>query len=88
MAGAIAEMVLLGFNCEGHWSDVAEIEGLIPADAGNQRKARLARAVWQLVRRHRHRIERIAAMVRAHGTLSRREIARAFEIGRPLPEDE
>jgi hypothetical protein len=87
-AGAIAEMVLLGFNCEGHWSDVAEIERLIPDDPGNRRKARLARAVWQLVRRHQTQIESIAEMLRARGTLSRREIDRAFEIGRPVPEDE
>ena len=46
MAGAIAEMVLLGFNCEGHWSDVTEIERLIPDDPVDRRKARLARAVW------------------------------------------
>jgi hypothetical protein len=51
MAGVIAERLVLGEDCGGHASDLADIESFIPDDPGDCRKERLAQATWQLVER-------------------------------------
>jgi hypothetical protein len=70
----------------GHGSDLADIERFISDDPGDRRKSRLAAATWALVERHRSRIERLAAMLRACGTLSGSEIDRIFDTSRPEPD--
>jgi len=73
-------------RCCGDWADVAKIERLIPDDPEDRLKFRLAKATHMLVRRHRTRIDLLAAMLRACRTLEGWEIDRIYWIGRPPPE--
>jgi hypothetical protein len=87
MAGVIAERIILGHDCGGHWADVADIYRLLPDDPGDRRKTRLAAAVWLLVRRHRSRIEFLSIMLRACGTLEGWEIDRVYVVGSPASDN-
>jgi hypothetical protein len=69
MAGTIAEIIILGSSCNGSGGDRQMIERLIPNDPGDVLKLRLAAMTRMLVRRHRARIERLAALLRARRSL-------------------
>jgi hypothetical protein len=86
MAGAIAEMIFLGNRCGGDWSDIARIERLIPDAPDDRIKWRLADMTRMLVRRHRTRIDLLAATLQACRTLEGWEIVWIYWIGRPPPE--
>jgi hypothetical protein len=83
MAGAVAETIFLGERYGGHWADLEKIERLIPEDPEDRLKTRLSDATNMLARRHSTRIDLLAAMLRACGTLEGWEIDKIFRIGRP-----
>lgn len=80
MGGAIAEVLLLGNTCEGHWADSEKIERLIPND--DRRKFKLADMTCVLVQRHRNSVELVANMLLTRRTLDGREIDRLCEMSR------
>jgi hypothetical protein len=78
MAGVIAERVVLGADSGAHSFDLDDIAKYIEIDPRLSRVTRLADMAYMLVERHRGKIERLAALLRACGTLSGAEIDRAF----------
>jgi hypothetical protein len=78
MSGVISERIILGVDCGGHSFDIDDIARYIEIDPRPSRVARLVNATTMLVERHRARIERLAALLSACGTLSGGEIDRMF----------
>jgi hypothetical protein len=88
LAGVVAERYFFsGQDTGGHGLDLSDVDRYLPIDPGGLYQHRLERMTWMLIRRHRSRIELLAAMLRARRTLSGPEIDRVYYLGRPVPED-